>query len=614
MKFLYIIILLCCNLSFLCATIIPSDSVRDYLLEEESQYVDSLFALSASEPINTDSVCRANRIRQQTYAEIDYSYETRFYITQNPTFVHRIGRVLVICDNATYNALSKEIIRYAKDIHNAYGCAVIVYSLIGGTAQDIKEIIKDDYEQNASYLSGVVFVGDLDYASFYTPALQIGSNIIWEKEYFPCDYYFMDLDGVWSDSDSDGFYDMHSGNMAPEIFVGRICAMEGNNNIAYLRKYFDKNHAYWTGEQKINQRYSLSFTGHDWRDLIQFKTWIRQLYGKENAVNMQDDLFTKTNYINSITNDTYEFVQFACHSSVRFHHISPDYVYASELPSLNIQTLGYNLFCCKACNWAYGNTMCLGESYLYSLKSKTLTIVGSTKSGGMIEGMKTFYKHLGEGDCIGTAYRVWWKDCASVNVTPTKKKRWYYGMCILGDPLINLLYDNQCKESIDISSWEQTNSSNFQIYHAQDEIIASCVIPNDKTLELHANRICLKPGFYSPENTNLYISIDPCYDNEVLLQRNRRIIENTTDEITEDNFSNPTDIIVSPNPCSTFVTINGVTENKIKYKIYDMNGVLVNSGFNDGKNIDISMLPAGLYTLTIGNDDILLTGLKIIKL
>lgn len=76
-----------------------------------------------------------------------------------------------------------------------------------------------------------------------------------------------------------------------------------------------------------------------------------------------------------------------------------------------------------------------------------------------------------------------------------------------------------------------------------------------------------------------------------------------------------TEVKVYPNPCSTTISINGSVENKVRYKIYDMNGVLVNSGLNNGQNIDVSMLPAGLYTMFAEdeNNDIQVNGCKIIK-
>ena len=86
-------------------------------------------------------------------------------------------------------------------------------------------------------------------------------------------------------------------------------------------------------------------------------------------------------------------------------------------------------------------------------------------------------------------------------------------------------------------------------------------------------------------------------------------------ETAVETIASIADIQVYPNPCSTIISINGVTGNKIRYMIYDMNGVLVNSGFNDGQNIDVSTLPAGLYNLIVedAHGNIKANGLKIIK-
>lgn len=86
-----------------------------------------------------------------------------------------------------------------------------------------------------------------------------------------------------------------------------------------MRAYFDKNHQYWTGERVVNKKLGLSFTDKDWRGIEEFRVAIQQLYGEENSV--QDTLFTKQNYLNAIENDSYEFIQFACHSNVTYHMI-----------------------------------------------------------------------------------------------------------------------------------------------------------------------------------------------------------------------------------------------------------------------------------------------------
>lgn len=631
MKRLYFILVMCIGTLFLYSNTLDIDSISDYLSEEDCLLLDSLFTISNDfAPTNKDTIRNIIRRRQQIQAAVDFSYQTKYYITSNPTIASGMGRILVICDAMTYNALSNEIIRYAKDIHNAYGCVVMVYSLTGGTPYNIKQLIKEHYNPNVpSNLSGVVFVGNIPEAYFHTDAYAIGD---WEEENFPCDYYYMDLNGSWIDNDNDVISDTHQFNVEPEIFVGRICAKQfGSNQIQMLREYFNKNHRYWIGETPIRKQRALSFTYKDWIGFTVFKDAIKRMYGADYTDNIQGQQFTKQNYLNAIENSTYEFIQFACHSNVNLHATVPKkenpqkpvYIFTSELLPLNIQTLGYNLFCCKACHWMYYDEdtkdpiPCLGETYLYSPYSETLVVVGSTKSGGMW-GYKHFYEKLGQGECIGTAYHTWWKDFASTTslYLNERRYRWFYGMCILGDPMINFLYDNQCNEEVNISLWNQNNTSDKHIYYAQEEIAASCTIPFNKTLELHANSIRLTNGFHAPAGSSLHISIESCYDNSVSPQRVNKRNETTTAETAIETITTTAEIQVLPNPCSTIISINGVTENKIRYKIYDMNGMLVNSGFNDGQNIDVSILPAGLYTLSIENYNggIILNRHKIIKL
>lgn len=625
MKHVIIAIVMMINCSILLAerSTQTSDSISDFLSEEECWYFDSLLAVSSLlDTVGTATKTKTTNLDLSTRAATNYSYATTYYIAHDPSRIDRIGRILVLCDCNTYIKFTNKIIRYAKDIHNAYGAAVLVYSVIGGSAQDIKQLIKEHYDSDAPFLSGVVLVGDIAAAKFYTPAyLEISTTkkdtVKWSQETFPCDYYYMDMDGVWTSTNNNDIFDTHTGDIKPEIFVGRICANNMQNIDSILNVYFDKNHAYWSGQKRIKRKKGLSFTYREWSTL-NFRTGIQNLYGIVNTDNIQDDQCTKQNYKNVIENSEYEFVQFACHSSNDSHFFEKGYnvpkLTMSELDSIDIKTLGYNLFCCKACRWTESNS-CLGEHYLYSTYSETLSLVGSSKTGGMLDGLNTFYKYLGKGDCIGTAYRIWWKDIVSKINDVGRRYRWYYGMCILGDPMINFLYDNQCNEEVNISSWNQNNTSNIHIYHAQDEITASCTIPNGKELYLHANEVHLTNGFYAGSNTKLHISVDPCYDNSATPQKINKRNETTTVETAVETITTTAGIQVYPNPCSTYISINGLPENKIRYKIYDMNGMLVNCGFNDGQNIDVSMLPTGLYNLIVENRDgsIKANGLKIIK-
>ncbi len=200
---------MCIGASFLYSSTLDTDSISDYLSEEDCQRLDSLFAvLEESEPITTDSVRKAIRHRQQAQSAVEFSYQTKYYITSSPTFASGMGGILVICDDTTYNSLSNEITRYAKDIHNTYGCVVMIYSLTGGTPHNIKQLIKEHYNPNIpSNLSGVVFVGNIAEQYFHT------NKYLNKPEYdFPCDYYYMDLDGSWIDHDNDTIPDAHQFN------------------------------------------------------------------------------------------------------------------------------------------------------------------------------------------------------------------------------------------------------------------------------------------------------------------------------------------------------------------------------------------------------------------
>ena len=202
MKQVYFILLLCCFSLFAYSVSNDIDNIGDFLSEEDCMRIDSLFTLYSL--VTIDSVLDNSTQEQPSRSSIDYSYQTTFYIAQNPTLVYKIGRILILCESATYDSLATEIIRYAKDIHNAYGCAVLVYSINGGTYSDIKELIKDNYEPDAPFLSGAVLIGNIPYAEFYHPTYHDAeTNRDWESEAFPCDYYYMDLNGVWTDTNND---------------------------------------------------------------------------------------------------------------------------------------------------------------------------------------------------------------------------------------------------------------------------------------------------------------------------------------------------------------------------------------------------------------------------
>ena len=358
-----------------------------------------------------------------------------FYYNIEYTITGGSAKYLIICNSAIYKSLQDKIIRYAEDINYGLNYNVKIYAVDNANHTDVKSILISEQED----LVGATFVGDIDEAYYET------ENDFNKYGYrsWPCDLYYMDLDGNWGDSDGNEIFDTHTGNVNPEIFIGRISAKglsQLGSEAFLLGNYFDKNHRYWIGENYLKKKYSLAYTDSDWASLSSFTT-ISILYGsdKNEICKYGDPNFGKSNYTERLQNDRYEFVQLAAHSAPTMHLINGEYLQSSEICSLNINSYGLNLFCCSACNWTVPNN--LAGSYIMNTESKVLSIVGSTKTGSML-GFNQFYLPLSQGETIGAALKQWWNYYCG-NSHDLQKIYWHYGLSIIGDPLINYHYDTR---------------------------------------------------------------------------------------------------------------------------------------------------------------------------
>lgn len=153
--------------------------------------------------------------RYFTFPEGTYTHTQIMNIPESNNS-NTLHKVLVIVKSNLYDNLSEEIQRYAYDIHYVYGCSVIMEQVDYETYQDIKNLIIS-YQNN---LDGCVFLGDI------VPAMYKAVDVILEGtpiSTWPCDLYYMDLSGgLWQDADHDNILDNYSGDMKPEIFIGRI--------------------------------------------------------------------------------------------------------------------------------------------------------------------------------------------------------------------------------------------------------------------------------------------------------------------------------------------------------------------------------------------------------
>ena len=141
----------------------------------------------------------------------NFSYSERWHFTRQDTTRQEF---LIIAEHCICDTLINELRTYSEDVHAIYGYGIYLVSVENPTPLELRNLIIS-YQSN---LCGVLFVGDVGEAWYEM-------NYNGEYEQWPCDLYFMDLDGTWADCDNDGRFDGHSGNQNPDIFVARLSAV-----------------------------------------------------------------------------------------------------------------------------------------------------------------------------------------------------------------------------------------------------------------------------------------------------------------------------------------------------------------------------------------------------
>ena len=148
-----------------------------------------------------------------------YNIETSEYFIPNsdPTLEPLI---IVFVNESLESDIRDDIYFYCAKLEYI-GKDTVVEWVSGGTVEDIKNRILH-YWNNGYDIEGAVLVGPMPTAWFYHHCdFDKDKNGVANPDEFPCDLFLMDLDGVWTDTDSDGMYDQHedggSGDTAPEI-------------------------------------------------------------------------------------------------------------------------------------------------------------------------------------------------------------------------------------------------------------------------------------------------------------------------------------------------------------------------------------------------------------
>jgi len=350
--------------------------------------------------------------------------------------------VCILVNSTIYADIEFSLNRYAVDVENS-GFAVKVIEteqLLDRTPKGIRSYLQ---ENTRNKLDGCLLVGDIPGALF-----EVGA-----KE-FPTDLYYMDLDGLWTDSDNDMIYDEHSGNVAPEIWVGRLKVPDvAGDEASLLNDYFDKNHRYrigtltlpwWRGMIYVDDAGTNTNTEND------AKSSLNKIYS--DIVFVKDRATTNaTDYKKRIDDQLgYQWMYLMCHGTYNNHTfmVPPEEpetsneswfrwdgtVYSSDYRSINPRIFFYHLVVCSAA--LYSEPDYLAGSAVFG-NDYGLLAVGSTETVSTLP-VSGFYGSLSEGKYVGDAFREW---SVELHERYDYLQRQFYGLTLIGDPTLRLYHE-----------------------------------------------------------------------------------------------------------------------------------------------------------------------------
>ncbi|MCK5534261.1 hypothetical protein KAI68_04020, partial [bacterium] len=339
----------------------------------------------------------------------------------NSTAIAEEGLVVIVVNSTLQPFIQSSLSLYVSDVEaEGYTVEVKSWNLAGSTPQELKDYL---IAKQSNGLVGAFFVGDLPIANFYH-----ANDFYGNAATFPSDLYYMNLDGVWTDSNSDGKFDTITGDRNPQIWLGRLVA--GNLSLMgteedIVNNYFAKVHAYKTKTKQI-QRRACSLIYKDWPS-----SWgltMGNIYTDYETV--AGDTFTTTTYTEKL-NAGYEFIFLCAHSNAGGHSFNNGWFSNANIPVIDPDVWFYNLYACSNCRYTTSNYM--GGCYVSS-NEYGISAMGSTKTGSML-GFDYFTIPLGEEKSIGEAFKTWWVDYVNGRSTDSVIS-WHYGMTLLGDPVL----------------------------------------------------------------------------------------------------------------------------------------------------------------------------------
>lgn len=345
--------------------------------------------------------------------------------------------IMVIVDSSIYDSIKISLDQYVADVETTGFLVNVTQTsqLPNNTARGLRAYLQQLWNQE---LVGAVLVGDVAEAWFEV-----------DGHSFPTDAYYMDLDGTWFDSDSDGMYDGRGGNLSPEIWIGRLKASPiSQYEPSMFNNYFRKNHLYRTGSVAVPW----------WRSLVYIDD--QGAPNKQEAENSLGYVTTDRTCVAypTITNATayksllenaegYHWLYLMSHGNATNHSFYAwqkqnttleleGTVYSSDYTEIDPRIFFYQFFTCAGAR--YTSQDYLAGSAVFTT-SWGLAAVGSTDDIYSFS-FEDFFRYLSEGKNLGDAFKQWLSNSMERNIGQyVTESRWqilFNAMTLIGDPTL----------------------------------------------------------------------------------------------------------------------------------------------------------------------------------
>lgn len=415
-------------LFFLCISIFSFSSLPSFADDREPKVTRWMHPEQAPKPLHTPPVTTESLILKAL---------TPRQVTMVPPTGQ--GRICVIIHEDINPLIDPALSRYRSDLIRS-GYEVIIYEYASGSAEALRSYLAGLYAEPDSLIAAIL-IGEIPYI-IYELNQDWGDGPGYED--FPCDLFYMDLDGVWSDvldsgsvQPGNGKYDTRSGNLDLEIWVCRMRTANLSSlgtEAEILNAYFDKNNRYRRGTLKPPYN-ALVYNDDDWDYMAsQDENDLGHVYESGNITTVSDPTTTsasdyKTNHMTA----SYELIFVRSHGYPGGHGFytggSFGWVLCSDYRNNDPVPLFYSFFVCSGSDFTSNDY--LAGTVAFNPDDSGLLAWGSTKTGGMWAG-SSFYNALGNGKIFGEAFKDWFNTVQGIYLSTTVDK-WWYGMVLIGD-------------------------------------------------------------------------------------------------------------------------------------------------------------------------------------